>query len=78
MAILRAKEIAKMSDSERSAKLKELKIELTKANVAAHKTNAKTKEIKRAVARIITFNTLKKKVEKNKSSQSNKDVGAKQ
>ena len=35
-------------------KLKELKFELIKANVAANKTNSKTKEIKRAISRLIT------------------------
>ena len=61
MAILKAKEIEKMSDKERESKLTDLKMELVKANVTAHKTNAKTKEIKRAIARIITFNTSQKK-----------------
>lgn len=55
MAILRAKDVAKMNDQERLAKLKELKMELVKANVTANKSNAKTKEIKRTIARILTF-----------------------
>ena len=35
-------------------KLKELKMELVKSGVTANKTNAKTKEIKRAISRLIT------------------------
>ena len=55
MAILRAKDIEKMDQKTRKEKLKDLKMELVKANVAANRTNAKTKEIKRAIARLITF-----------------------
>ena len=57
MAVLKAKEVAKMDKKTKEEKLKELKMELIKANVTAHKTNAKTKEIKRAISRIYT--TLK-------------------
>ena len=55
MAIIKSKEISKMSPKERLEKLKELKFELVKANVTANKTNAKTKEIKRAISRLLTF-----------------------
>jgi len=55
MAILRSKEIEKMSEKERNEKLKDLKMELVKAKVSANRTNAKTKEIKKAIARINTF-----------------------
>ncbi|MBU0761158.1 MAG: hypothetical protein KJ600_04405 [Nanoarchaeota archaeon] len=55
MAILKSKEIAKMTARERDSKLKDLKMELVRANVAANKTNAKTKEIKRAISRLNTF-----------------------
>ena len=64
MGILRAKDISKMPEKERITKLKELKFELVKASVTANKTNAKTKELKRAISRLITFsniNLLKKK-----------------
>ncbi|MBI3334637.1 50S ribosomal protein L29 [Candidatus Pacearchaeota archaeon] len=60
MALLRAKEIAKMNAQERESKRKELQLELIKAQVTAHKTNAKTKEIKRALARIHTIHRLNK------------------
>lgn len=60
MAILKAKDAKKLSPKERQEKLKELKLELVKANVTANKTNAKTKEIKRAISRILTFNKSNK------------------
>jgi ribosomal protein L29 len=70
MSILRNKEIVKMDEKTRKGKLKDLRMELVKANVAANKTNAKNKEIKKAIARIITFETMEakklKKVSKKK------------
>ncbi len=61
MAILRNNEIKKMDAKTRASKLKDLKMELVKAQVAANKTNAKTKELKRAIARIFTFNASEAK-----------------
>ena len=55
MALLRAKDIQKMAQKEREEKLKELKLELVRSGVTASKSNAKTKEIKRAISRLITF-----------------------
>jgi ribosomal protein L29 len=55
MAILRQKDIVKMTDKERETKLSELKMELVKAGVTANKQNAKTKEIKRAISRLLTY-----------------------
>lgn len=46
-----------MNQKQIGEKLKELKFELIRANVTANKSSAKTKEIKRAIARLITFNT---------------------
>ena len=66
MTLLRYKDIAKMDKKEKDEKLKELQLELIKANVAANKTNAKTKEIKRAISRLILFNTSDKKEELKK------------
>ncbi len=57
MALLRAKDAAKMDAKARAEKLKELRMEMARAHVAANKTNAKTKEIKRAIARLLTFGT---------------------
>mgnify|MGYP001619977619 FL=1 len=49
-----------MNKKTREEKLKDLKMELVKANVAANKTKAKTKEIKRAIARLLTYDKLTK------------------
>jgi ribosomal protein L29 len=59
MALLRFKDMEKMNESERETKLKELKFELAKSGVTANKANAKTKEIKRAISRVLTFNKAK-------------------
>lgn len=56
-------EVKKMDAKKRAEKLKDLKLELSKANVTANKQNAKTKEIKRAIARILTFNKSEKSEE---------------
>ena len=56
MAILKSKDIAKMYKKEQEDKLKELRLELIKANVAANKTGKiKIKEIKRTIAKILTI-----------------------
>ena len=69
MAVLKNSEVTKMGAKERSEKLTDLRKELVKSNVAAHKTNAKTKEIKKAIARILSFNnTLAKKPEELKKA----------
>ena len=60
MAILKTKDIIKMDQKSKDEKLKDLRMELIKASVANNKTNAKTKEIKRTIARILTFNKLYK------------------
>jgi ribosomal protein L29 len=54
--MLKMKEVEKMDVKTRKTKIEELKMELSRANVAANKANSKTKEIKKAIARIITFN----------------------
>ncbi len=64
MALLRYSEVHKLSEKEREEKIKELKFQLSKANVTANKTNAKTKELKRAVARLLTFNPSKEVLKK--------------
>lgn len=63
MTILKYKDIHKMSESEREEKLNDLKLELTK-NRSAGKGKMKTKEIKKAVARLLTFNSIKKPIDK--------------
>ncbi|MFH1290133.1 MAG: hypothetical protein ABIH92_01875 [Nanoarchaeota archaeon] len=54
MAILKASEVKKMNEKDKEDKLKELKLELIRANVTANKANAKTKEIKKAISRLFT------------------------
>jgi|TARA_Y100000034_G_scaffold37596_1_gene46195 ribosomal protein L29 len=61
MSVLKYKEVQKMNGKEIDSKLKDLRGELIKSNVAANKTNAKTKEIKKAIARINTFKSGKEK-----------------
>ena len=56
MALLRNEQIKKMSKQERESKLNELRLEALKSGVAANKSALKNKEIKKAIARILTFN----------------------
>jgi len=56
MALIKKSDIAKMDLKQRNEKLSELKIELIKGSAAANRQNAKTKEIKRAISRILTIN----------------------
>ena len=60
MAVLKYKDITKMSEKERNEKLKDLSMELIK-NKASDKGKLKAKEIKKAIARILTFNRLNSK-----------------
>lgn len=55
MAALRAKDAKAMDSKARAEKLKELRMELVKSVTGANKAAAKTKEIKKAIARILTF-----------------------
>ena len=56
MTLLKMKEIKTIAQKEREEKLRNLKFELVKANVTANRATAKTKEIKRAISRLISFN----------------------
>lgn len=66
MAIVKAKDASKMDQKSRIDKIKELKLELMKSQAGAQKSNGKKKEIKRAIARLLTFNSAKKAKEKSK------------
>ena len=66
MTIIKYKDVSKMNERERNDKLLDLRRELIKANVASQKSNAKTKEIKRAIARILTFNNSLEKFKNKK------------
>ena len=56
MPALKAKDLKKMSESEREKKLAELKMELVKSKINTSKKGPKTKEIKKIIARILTLN----------------------
>ena len=58
MAIIKAKEAAKMNDNELNEKLKDLKLELVKSKIAAKKTGKGQREIRRTIARLLTFKKL--------------------
>ena len=58
MAVLKTKDIKNMNGKEREEKLKELKMELVKNMAKPGKI--KIKEIKKAVARILTLNKSEK------------------
>ena len=61
MAILKAKDISKMSEKEINDKLKDLKLELVKNQITSGKGGKlKTNEIKRTIARLLTFKRQKK------------------
>ncbi len=66
MTLLRMKDVIKMDVKERQAKMQELKFSLVKSQVTAHKATAKTKEIKRALARLHTFNNSAKEASNKK------------
>lgn len=71
MKLLKIKDIEKATAKERQEKLKELKFELIKANVTANKSNAKTKEIKRAISRLLTYSNMEKLATKTKPEMLN-------
>ncbi len=65
MAILKTKDISKMSEKEIKTKINDLKMELLKGQVSANKGGKiKTREIKKTIARLLTFNRLNKLVDK--------------
>jgi ribosomal protein L29 len=59
MAILKNKDMAKMSHKDIDEKIKELKMELVKEKVSSTKGGKlKTREIKRTIARLLTFDRI--------------------
>jgi ribosomal protein L29 len=62
---MKYKEISKMTQEERDKKMKELKMELVKSKAKTSKTG-NPKEIKKLIARILTFNASKQEELKNK------------
>jgi ribosomal protein L29 len=64
MTTLKMKDIQKMNKDERMKKIKEMNFELVKARANATKSgNSKAKEIKKIIARILTFNNQDKHAE---------------
>lgn len=56
------KEMEKMDTKTREEKLKELRLDLIKKSLTANKGNkGKAKEIKKAIARLLTINTIQNK-----------------
>ena len=62
---MKYKEIKKMGKEELNKKMEELKIELIKSKAKSSKTR-NSKQIKKIIARILTFNTSKKGGVENK------------
>jgi len=59
MAILKKKNISKMSEKEINEKIKDLKFELIKNQINSGKSRKlQTKEIKKTIARLLTFKRL--------------------
>jgi ribosomal protein L29 len=59
------KEITKMNREDRERKFKDLKIELVKSKTKASKTGkTNTREIKKTIAKILTFNASKGGIDK--------------
>jgi len=57
---MKYKEIAKLNKEDREKKFKDLKVELIKSKARSAKAgNSSTKQIKKIIARILTFNTSK-------------------
>jgi ribosomal protein L29 len=78
MALLRSSEVKKMSQKDRDEKLKELRFSLMRSQVTANKSSGKAKEIKRAIARILTFsnaNTVKSPAKTHKAKSSDSTSG---
>ncbi len=68
MPSLKYKDIKKMNKEDIEKKLKELKLELVKSKVHTSKTgSSKIKEIKKMIAKILTFNKSNKTEDKLKS-----------
>ncbi len=57
MTTLKIKDVQKMNKEERMKKIEEMKFELVKARANTSKSgNSKAREIKKIIARILTFN----------------------
>ncbi len=78
MTRLTSKDIISLSKEDKEKKLNELKLELVKAKISASKAGtSKVKEIKRTIARILTFNKSKEKKSKEELKKAFEDSKAK-
>lgn len=67
MSVLKMKAVREMDAKARAEKIKELRLELLKTSASAQKSKIRTKEVKKALARLLTFaNTERKKVSQGK------------
>ena len=69
MTLLRYADINKIDKKQREDKIKELYFERMKAGVTANKTSSKTKEIKKAIARLLTYERLNARQEQLKKQK---------
>lgn len=67
MRVLKMKDIQKMNEKEIDGKIKELKLELIKKKVGSNKEiKGNPKEIKKAIARLLTLKKINKMSENKK------------
>lgn len=79
MAILRSKDIVKMTEKETAEKINDLRIEMIKARVTSKKGGkSNLKEIKRTIAKLLTAQNAKEKAkpkaEENKTETKKQQV----
>ena len=77
MAVLKNKDIKKLDSKERDKKLEELRLELSKERAkieigATVTSPGRIKEVRRAIARILTANNQSKKTAKQSKSEEKK------
>lgn len=65
---LAAAEMRKMDTKARGEKLKELRLELIRSNVRGRQTKVRTKEIKKAIARLLTVINAERKTSSKKTA----------
>jgi len=65
MSMLKNSDIKKMNEKEINEKINELKIERIRSKIRSHKSMGKTKEIKKALARLLTFTNGRKNSQKH-------------
>lgn len=70
MSTLKSKDVKRMNKEDRAKKMEELKFELVKSKANASKSGtSKAKEIKKIIARILTFNNQENKISRKVEKQ---------